>query len=107
MIKISAESSFVFLPFRIWQNHILTAKGASLFKLLPHLPMAAQDIDLEAEPDTGAPGELAKAQDELNEANERYEAAQKESEKCREKSETLTAGLVKYPKESKEDIDSK
>jgi len=107
MIEMSSKSSFVFLPFRIRENHVLDAQGGSLLRLLPYLPMsalvmAAQDIDLEAEPDTGAPGELAKAQDALNEANDRYKAAEKVSQKCRKKSEILTAGLVKYPKESED-----
>ncbi len=107
MIEMSSKSSFVFLPCRIRDNHVLDAGGGSLLKLLPYLPMtalvmAAQDIDLEAEPDTGSLGELAEAEDELNEANVRYEAAEKESQGLKEKAKMLSAKLMNYPKENEE-----
>ncbi|MBU0969372.1 MAG: amino acid permease, partial [Proteobacteria bacterium] len=59
IIEMSAQTTLVFLPCRIRENQVLDANGGSLMKLLPYLPMtalvmAAQDIDLEAEPDTGA-----------------------------------------------------
>ncbi|MCP4673887.1 MAG: amino acid permease, partial [Desulfobacula sp.] len=106
MIEISSKSSFVFLPCRIQENHLRDAQGGSLFKLLPYLPMtalvmAAQDIDLEAEPDTGFQAELAKAEDELTKANEKYESAKKEVQQLQEKAQNLTAKLEKQPKDSK------
>lgn len=107
MIKMSSDASFVFLPCRIRDNQVLDAQGGSLLKLLPYLPMtgiamAAQDIDLEAEPDTGFQGEVAKAQDELKEAKDKHEAAKKESQRLQEKVEKLTARLMEYPKENED-----
>lgn len=107
MIQMSSDASFVFLPFRIRNNQVVDAQGRSLLKLLPYLPMtglamAAQDIDLEAEPDTGLQGKVAKAQDELSEAREKYEAAKKVSEQLKEKAEKLTAELVEYSTENEE-----
>jgi amino acid transporter len=107
MIKMSSKSSFVFLPCRIRDNHVLDVREGSLLRLLPYLPMAAlvmaaQDIDLEAEPDTGSPGELAKAEDELNEAKIRYEAAEKDSQGLKEKAEILSAKLMNYPRDNED-----
>ena len=107
VIKMSSDASFVFMPCRIRDNQVLDVQGGSLLKLLPYLPMtglamAAQDIDLEAEPDTGSQGEIAQAQDELNEAKDKHEAAKKESQRLQEKVEKLTARLVEYPKENED-----
>ncbi|MCP4720466.1 MAG: amino acid permease [Desulfobacteraceae bacterium] len=106
IIEMSSKASFVFLPCRIRQNHVLDARGEPLHKLLLYLPMtalvmAAQDIDLEAEPDTGSQAELAKAEDELGKANAKYEIAKKETEQLHEKIQSLTAKLAKQPKDSK------
>ncbi len=107
IIKTSSESSFVFLPCRIRDHQVLDAGGGSLVKLLPYLPMsalvmAARDIDLEAEPDTGQQGELAKAEDELHEAIVKYESAKKEADRIRKKADRLSAELTGYSKESEE-----
>ncbi|MCP3872645.1 MAG: amino acid permease [Desulfobacteraceae bacterium] len=105
IIKMSSTASFVFLPCRIRDSQVLDAQGGQLPKILPYLPMtalvmAAQDIDLEAEPDTGIPGELAEAEDEFLKAKRKYEAAQKQALKLQEKTEILAAKLEEYPKES-------
>lgn len=104
MIEISSPASCVFLPCRIRSNQVLDSQGGSLLKLLPYLPMAAlvmaaQDIDLEAEPDRGWQGELAKAQDELHAATLKHEAIQKEAQQLQKKAEMHTAKLMEYPKE--------
>ncbi len=105
--NMSSKASFVFLPCRIRDNQVLDARGGSLLKLLPYLPMtalvmAAQDIDLEAEPDTGVQGELAKAEDELNAANLKYETAEKDSQQLQEKAKALSEKLMNYPKDSED-----
>ncbi|MFH2058971.1 MAG: amino acid permease [Pseudomonadota bacterium] len=107
VIEMSGKSSFVFLPIRIKDNQILDVHGGPLLKLLPYLPMtamvmAAQDIDLEAEPDTGVQGESAIAQDAFSEANEKYEAAKKESVRMHKKSEAATGKLAKSSREHEE-----
>jgi len=105
IIKMSAKSSLVFLPIRIKEQKVLDTRGGSLLKLLPYLPMtamvmAAQDIDLEAEPDTGIQGEVAMAQDELNAAQDKYEAAKKETIRLKTKAESITQDLAMCPRES-------
>jgi amino acid transporter/tetratricopeptide (TPR) repeat protein len=107
VIQMSSSSSFVFLPFRIRENQVLNVQGGSLLKCLPYLPMAAlvmaaQDIDLEAEPDTGHQGEFARAQDEFSEAKRKYEAALKESDRLKEKAQKLSDRLMMHPKESED-----
>lgn len=107
VIEISSNASLVFLPCRIREGQVLDSQGGSLLKLLPRLPMtalvmAAQDIDLEAEPDTGTPGEVAQAEDDLAQAQDKYEAAEKECQRLQEKTQALTAKLVDFPKESEE-----
>jgi hypothetical protein len=107
IIEMSAKSSLVFLPCRIRENQVLDARGGSLMKLLPYLPMtalvmAAQDIDLEAEPDTGVQGALAQAEDDLMQSTAKYEAVLKDSLKLQAKTEALTAELVTCQRGSEE-----
>jgi hypothetical protein len=107
IIEMSAKASLVFLPCRIRENQVLDARGGSLMKLLPYLPMtalvmAAQDIDLEAEPDTGVQGALAQAEDDLMQSTAKYEAALKDSLELQAKTEALTAELVTFQRGSEE-----
>ena len=102
IVKMSEKSSLVFLPVRIRKNQVLDVKGGSLLKMLPYLPMtamvmAARDIDLEAEPDTGIQGETARAEDDLSAAKGKYEATKKELKKLQKKTDTLTGRLVGTP----------
>ncbi len=104
IIDMSSKSSLVLLPCRIRENMVLDAQGGSMLKLLPYLPMtamvmAAQDIDLEADPDTGIQGELAMAEDELKEAQERYDTAVKESHRLKKRTQELSDQLEESPKE--------
>ncbi len=107
IVEMSSKASLVFLPCRIRENQVLDTQGGSMLKILPYLPMtamvmAAQDIDLEAEPDTGIQGELAMAEDELSQAEEKYAAAQKESEKLTEKTQILSDELEQHSKDDEE-----
>lgn len=104
IIEMSSKASLVFLPCRIRENKVLDAQGGSMLKILPYLPMtamvmAAQDIDLEAEPDTGPQGELVVAEEELKKAKEKYAALLNESEKLRENTQTLSDKLEEHPKD--------
>ena len=68
IVEISADSSMVFMPFGLREYQFSDISGGSLYRLLPQLPLtvlmkAAQDIDLEAEPDEGFLGDLAAASD--------------------------------------------
>ena len=80
----SRNSSLVFLPFKIEKYNLTDRQGFSLQRTLPQLPttalvMAAEEIDLDAEPEEGAAGELAAAMDRLHEAEQRLLKAQKEA----------------------------
>lgn len=104
IIKMSGKSSLVFLPVRIKEKQVLDINGGSLLKLLPYLPMtvmvmASQEIDLEAEPDTGIQGETASAEDEFSEAKGRYKIAGKEAEKLKKEVERLTEKLDSCPRD--------
>jgi hypothetical protein len=78
----SSASSLVFVPFKIQSYNLTDRQGFSLQRFLPNLPptalvMAAEDIDLDAEPEEGAAGELAAAMDRLQEAERRLAKAEK------------------------------
>ena len=107
VIRFSSQSSCVFLPFRIRDNHIMDTNQGELTRLLPYLPvtalvMAAQGIDLEADPETGALGTLARAEDVMNREKERLKAAQKEESRTRDAAERKTEDLLKLSKEDGE-----
>ena len=90
----SSSSSIVFLPFRIQRSMLTDTGGYSLERVLTQLPptalvMAAEDIDLDAEPEEGSAGELAEALDRLQEMERRVAGAEKQYQK----QEKLTISL--------------
>jgi amino acid transporter len=94
----SSASSLVFLPFRIKDYNLTDLQGYSLQRILPNLPpsalvMAAEAIDLDAEPEEGAAGELAFAMDRLQETERRLATAQKATDRTRQNVEALKAKL--------------
>jgi len=98
VVSTSAHSSMLFMPFRIRNYHISDMTGGSLHRLLPQLPLtilakAAQDIDLEAEPDTGVLGDLAAASDALEGAQKAYRLAYKKAEQLKASADRLTLKL--------------
>lgn len=85
ILSHSSKSSLVFLPFKIQQYKLTDMNGYSLKRVLPKLPptalmKAAEDIDLDAEPEEGASGELAEAMDKLWEAERKAAKSQKANE---------------------------
>lgn len=87
VLENSKGSSLVFLPFRIQQSRLTDMAGYSLERILPQLPpaalvRAAEEIDLDAEPEEGAAGELAEAMDELYSAEKRLRKVMREEEKA-------------------------
>jgi amino acid transporter len=61
VVSESADSTMVLLPFKIRQSKLTDINDLSLDRTLPQLPptalvMAAEDIDLDAEPEEGAAG---------------------------------------------------
>ncbi|MDD2390424.1 MAG: amino acid permease [Desulfobacterales bacterium] len=82
----SANSAMVFLPFRIRYNRLIDPFKDPLDELLNRLPLttcvlAAEDIDLDAEPEEGTAGETAAAQDALADAEKKTEKLQKTAKK--------------------------
>ncbi len=99
-LTCSSKSTLVFLPFRIRDFKILNTSGNPLTRLLPKLPltalcMAAEDIDLSAEPDSGAAGEIAAASDALSAMEKRVRLAEKEAHRWQETADKITAKLSK------------
>ncbi|CAB1078702.1 amino acid permease [Alkalispirochaeta odontotermitis] len=73
LAEYSADSALVFLPFRIQENRVVDPFGnpmADTLFLLPvaALVMAAEEFDLDAEPEAGEVGQRAKLLDELDHA---------------------------------------
>ncbi|MFW2365081.1 MAG: amino acid permease [Desulforhopalus sp.] len=94
IITESEDSELVFLPFRIKNSMLTDIDGYSLERVLTRLPpvalvMAAEDIDLDAEPEEGGAGLLAHAIDHLHDMEKRLKAVQEEHRKKSSKLDTL------------------
>jgi amino acid transporter len=104
--EYSADSALVFLPFRIRQNQIVDPLGNAMSDALFLLPLAAmvlaaEDIDLDAEPEEGEAGEKAQVLDALEDARKKAKAASEEAqeaaaaaEKARRKAEDIKTESV-------------
>jgi amino acid transporter len=93
IIEASAESTLVFLPFRFRGNLIDLPVKCQAEDLLQSLPItvlisAAEDIDLDAEPEEGAAAESAEARDLMNKKERLAEAAEKDAEKAHKAAES-------------------
>ena len=98
--EYSHDASFVYMPFRMRGNKIITLFEEDIEDLPSRLPpvalfLASEDIDLNAEPDEGMPAEIAAALDALNEAEKRAKAAEEEAERA---SEQAAAKLMELRK---------
>jgi amino acid transporter len=95
----SAESDLVFLPFRFRRDEIISLAGSPAVELLRWLTstvliQAAEDIDLDAEPESGEAAERAEARDALEEAKRRADKAAKDAQAAAEKVESTLAKLT-------------
>lgn len=80
----SAESEMVFLPFRFKDNEILSLFERPASELMRWLAstvliQAAEDLDLDAEPESGEAAERAEIMDALEAARQRAEKAAKDA----------------------------
>ena len=80
----SAESTLVFLPFRFRNDEIISLFGSPASELMRWLTatvmiQAAEDIDLDAEPESGEAADRAKIMDALEAAKQRAEKAGKDA----------------------------
>lgn len=83
ILRESAGAAFVFLPMRLRVDAYHGPYESQLEQLVDGLPMsasvlAAQSFDLSADPESGAPAELAAAEQAVARANERLGALRKD-----------------------------
>ena len=81
VIAFSKDASLVFLPFRLKGNQPVDPFGNPVDQILGKLPvtalvLAAEDIELEAEPEEGIAGEIAAALDALADAEKKAKEAE-------------------------------
>jgi len=98
IVAYSNDATLVFMPFRFSQHTVAGPFGDPCGDLLAQLPttalvQATEDIDLDAEPEEGSPGEVAAAMDNLEKARRNMETAEKEAEKARQRMETARQEL--------------
>jgi hypothetical protein len=92
VVKQSGDAALVFLPFRLKGDEIMNIFDGPLEKLLSNLStvaltLAAEDIDLDAEPEEGIAGEIAVALDALAHAEKRVNEAEKKASEAAELAE--------------------
>ncbi len=99
----STDAALVFLPFRLLRDQPLDPFGNPLSHLLSHLPiaalvLAAEDIELDAEPEEGIAAEVASALDAMQDAEKKVRMAEKNvseasetAEKAKEKLQEMLA----------------
>jgi hypothetical protein len=88
IIAYSQDASLVFLPFRLKGNQPLDPFDNPVELILSKLPvtalvLAAEDIELEAEPEDGKAGEIAAALDRQTDAEKQAQEAEKAAEEAK------------------------
>ncbi len=81
IVAFSSNATMVFLPFKMKNNIMLDPFGNPLESIVSRLPMvsltmAAEDIDLDAEPEEGTAGEIASVMDTLEDTENRAKSAE-------------------------------
>jgi hypothetical protein len=81
----SGDASLILMPFQIKKDRSLGPFGEPVENIINRLPpvamvLAAEDIDLEAEPEEGKAGEIASVLDRLADAEKKAQRAGKEAE---------------------------
>ena len=94
----SSDATIVFFPFRFRNNLLLDPFGGRVDGILKKLPItvlaiAAEDIDLDAEPEKGKAGEIAAALDTLSDAEERVKKAEKIAARAAKEAESAEKKL--------------
>ncbi len=106
--EISADAAMVYLPFRLKGDRISGPVSDPVEGLLRSLPtaamvLAAEDIELDAEPEEGTAGDMAAARDALDEAAKKAEETEKEAGKAREIAEAAKAKVMAFQKDGHPD----
>lgn len=94
--RYSMDASLVFLPFRLQRNQPVDSFGQPLSAALEPLPLtvavlAAEDIDLDAEPEEGEAAERARALDALVDARRMVELTMRDLQQAEAAVEHLMA----------------
>ncbi len=94
----SNGASMVFLPFRIYGGRFYHPFGGEVAGVLPELPivvlsLAAQDVDLSAEPEEGTQGEVASVLDRVEDAEKELEKLEAEAASTAKAAEDLSTEL--------------
>jgi hypothetical protein len=108
IIAYSQSASLVFLPFRLKGNQPLDPFDNPIEQILSNLPttalvLAAEDIVLESEPDSGKAGEIATAFDARADAEKKMRQAQNDAEAAQEKVTSLKEKLARLDSETHKD----
>jgi amino acid transporter len=108
VVETSQAAAMVFLPFTLRANQVTDAAGRSFDLSLPRLKvcalvLAAQDIDLDSEPEEGSAALIAAATDALEAAKKRAAKAEKHADAARQ---TLAALNLKLDSLEKGDTGS-
>ncbi|UCH47009.1 MAG: amino acid permease [Betaproteobacteria bacterium] len=87
IVTHSAGASIVFFQFGIREGRIIDPFGNDVSEILPDLPMvvmsmAAQDVDLDAQPDEGTAAETAALLDRVSDARKRATLAQQQADEA-------------------------
>ena len=108
IIENSADASLVFIPFRIKANQVVDPFGGSLDELLFLLPvvamvLAAEDIELDAEPEEGQAAEMAAVFDAVEDARKSADKAAKKAAEASKIVEQAKAKLKDLGPDAKEE----
>jgi hypothetical protein len=108
IITCCADASLVILPLSLKTGQVIDCCDVDAETLLPQLPLvalvlAAQQIDLDAEPETGAAGLLAAAEDALATAQKRVDSANKEVQELTTAMEETLHKLLTSRQQGEED----
>jgi len=103
----SGDASLVLMPFQIKGERSLGPFGEPVENIINRLPsvamvLAAEDIDLEAEPEEGKAGEMASVLDQLADAGKKTQRTEKEVEKASQSLDEKLARLSAIEKSETE-----
>lgn len=104
----SGDASLVLLPLTLRRGEMISCVGEPAERLLAALSVvalivAAEQIDLDAEPDMGAAGQLAEAEDRLAEAEKEFQETDQQLHKVRKDIENTLQDLLQARQEGNEE----
>ena len=106
----SEDAALVLMPFRIGSGGIVGAYQTDIDDLagrgmMVALVLAAEDIDLDADPEEGKPGEVDTALDALTDAGKKADQLEKEAAEVRKNAEEAESLLQRVMEEARPGID--